>query len=408
VQRSLTARLGLTFAPPARARARTRRRAGRRGQRPGGAVSHKLAGLAEFVWQRRRLRVALLALAATLALLAGGWLWLRNSSLAAVRQVHISGVQGVDAGRLRAELTAAARGTSTLNVNVGALEAAVAPLHLVRELHVSASFPHTLRITVVEQPPVADLLSGDTRTPVAADGVVLGRGLSVGSLPSVRLDGLPPAPGGHVHGATLQAELAVLGAAPRTLLGWVQHVWSGHEGLTVTLRGGLEIYFGNSTRPHAKWLAAARVLADPRSAGASYVDVSLPERPAAGSDAPGGMEGSSLSSNQVSASDPSAAALAATLDEAVSGGSPATAPATAPAASATGTTAATSTSAPATSATGASGEPPAGAAGTSGEAAPSATGGSGETTTGAAATTAEHAAGTGETASTEQSTSTSG
>ena len=50
----------------------------------------------------------------------------------------------------------------------------------------------------------------------------------------------------------------------------------------MALRGGLLAYFGDATLPHAKWLSLARVLADPSSAGASYVDVRLPERPAAG------------------------------------------------------------------------------------------------------------------------------
>ncbi len=48
------------------------------------------------------------------------------------------------------------------------------------------------------------------------------------------------------------------------------------------MRSGLLAYFGDATRPHAKWLSLARVLADPSSAGASYIDVRLPERPAAG------------------------------------------------------------------------------------------------------------------------------
>ena len=98
--------------------------------------------------------------------------------------------------------------------------------------------------------------------------------------------------GRHVAGASTRAELSVLGAAPGALLGWVQHVFTGSEGLTVTMRDGLSIYFGNATRAHAKWLAAARVLADPSSAGATYIDVRLPERPAAGTTAAGGLAGS--------------------------------------------------------------------------------------------------------------------
>ncbi len=67
-----------------------------------------------------------------LALLGGGWLWLRNSPLVAVERVQIAGVQGVDAGPIDAALRGAARRESTLNVNVGALRAAVAPFRVVR------------------------------------------------------------------------------------------------------------------------------------------------------------------------------------------------------------------------------------------------------------------------------------
>ena len=45
------------------------------------------------------------------------------------------------------------------------------------------------------------------------------------------------------------------------------------------MRNGLLVYFGDATRPHAKWLSLADVLADPSSAGASYVDVRLPVAP---------------------------------------------------------------------------------------------------------------------------------
>ena len=50
----------------------------------------------------------------------------------------------------------------------------------------------------------------------------------------------------------------------------------------VELRDGPELIFGDPTRARAKWTAAARVLADPKAEGASYVDVRIPGRPAAG------------------------------------------------------------------------------------------------------------------------------
>ena len=48
------------------------------------------------------------------------------------------------------------------------------------------------------------------------------------------------------------------------------------------MRDGPELIFGDATRARAKWIAATRVLADPEAEGASYIDVRLPGRPAAG------------------------------------------------------------------------------------------------------------------------------
>jgi cell division protein FtsQ len=290
----------------------------RRGSRRRGRVTPSRArALVELGWRRRRLRLGLLALLVVLPLLGGGWLLLRDWSLVAVERVQISGVRGVDAAGIESALSGAARHMTTLDVKVGALRAAVAPFRVVRDLRVSTSFPHGLRIHVIEQLPVAAVVVGGVRTAVAADGAVLGPGLLSSSLPTIHANS-EPLLSGRVRGEALLAELSVLGAAPSTLAGWVTRAFTGPEGLTVTMRNGLAIYFGDASHPHAKWLSAARVLADPSSAGATYVDVRLPERPAAGSTAASGLEGATTPA-QVSASDPSAAALAATLAEAVTG-----------------------------------------------------------------------------------------
>jgi hypothetical protein len=75
----------------------------------------------------------------------------------------------------------------------------------------------------------------------------------------------------------------VAGAAPSALLGRLERV--RHErgrGIVARLRRGPAVIFGGDARLGQKWRAAARVLADPASRGASYVDVRLPERPVAG------------------------------------------------------------------------------------------------------------------------------
>ena len=231
--------------------------------------------------------MGLLACLITLSLLLGSWLWLRHSSLVAVRDVRVTGLQGPGAPAVEAALVGAARRMSTLDVHPAALRAAVAPFPIVRDLQVSAAFPHGLHIRVIEQPPVAALAVGGTHTAVAADGVVLGPALLSASLPTLQGGAVAPA-GQRLRSPSLLAALTVIGAAPAPMVTDLVRAFDGPMGLTLVLRRNLLAYFGDESRPHAKWLALARVLADPSSAGASYNDVRLPERPAAGF-APGAM-----------------------------------------------------------------------------------------------------------------------
>ncbi|HXN38424.1 MAG TPA: hypothetical protein VN892_10330 [Solirubrobacteraceae bacterium] len=257
------------------AKGNPRQAAGARSQT--GAVGSVIALLRA----HRCARIALLGLLVAMPLLGAGWLWLRDSPLVAVEHVQISGVAGPEAGAIEAALTSEARRMSTLDVHTSSLLVAVAPFRMVRAVHAVASFPHRLRIRVLEQPPVAALTVGSWRTAVAADGVVLGPALLTSSLPT--LEGVAePVTGARLSSAGLLASLSVLGAAPAPLARFVVRTFTGPMGLTVAMRSGLLVYFGDASRPHAKWLSLARVLADASSAGASYVDVRLPERPAAG------------------------------------------------------------------------------------------------------------------------------
>jgi cell division protein FtsQ len=292
--------------------------------RPLSAATALVRAALAFLWGRRRLRIALLVLLIASPLLGGGFMWLRSSSLVSVQHVHVSGVHGPEARAIDAALSGRARGMSTLDVHSGALLAAVAAYGVVRDLRVAPKFPHGLNIHVIEQPPVAALSAGGTRTAVAADGVVLGPALLSGGLPTVAGATAPPS-GGSVHDGAVLADLTVLGAAPAPLAKLVVRAYAGPEGLTVAMRSGLLAYFGDATRPHAKWDSLARVLADQSSAGASYVDVRLPERPAAGFPAgtapSGGVGAEPGASASGSTGSESTEALAEGLTKAVGGGS---------------------------------------------------------------------------------------
>lgn len=232
---------------------------------------------------RRLPRPGLRSLAVVLALLAlagGGWMWLRNSSLVAVQRVTIIGVSGRDAHQIRAALSSAAHNMTTLDVKMSALRTAVAPYPVVKRLDVSTSFPHRMRIEVVEQVPVAMITAAGVSVAVSADGTLLHGTSLPGSLPTISL---PVSPGGtRVSGSTLQL-VRLLAAAPYQLLPKVSQASdSGAQGLEAQLRNGPKLYFGNDDDLGAKWAAAAAVLADSGSAGADYIDVTVPSRPAAG------------------------------------------------------------------------------------------------------------------------------
>jgi cell division protein FtsQ len=231
--------------------------------------------------RRVGVRVRLLVAAvAMLALLGGAWLWMRDSSLVAVRDVRITGVTGPDAARIRSVLTLAARNMTTLDVHVGQLRTAVAPYPVVKDLRISTQFPHGMRIRVIEDLPVGALVSGGRSVAASGDGTLL-HDVASGSLPAIPVSSLPG--GSEVTDPTTLEALALLADTPRRMaarIGQVTHVPA--HGLTVELRSGPSIYFGDDSDLDAKWVAATEVLADPSSAGATYIDVTDPARPVAG------------------------------------------------------------------------------------------------------------------------------
>jgi len=219
------------------------------------------------------------AFACVLALLAAGWLWLRDSELVAVKRVTVTGASGPDAARIEAALEGAALDMTTLHVRDGALRTAVEPFPTVLGVRTAPDFPHALRIHVRARSPVAAIVAGDQRVAVAADGTLMRSTRSAG-LPEITARAAPA--GARASDAGVRRALAVLAAAPPELRARVRRVYLGPNGLTVPLRDGPSLYLGGSERLRAKWVAATVVLADPTSAAATYVDVRVPERPAAG------------------------------------------------------------------------------------------------------------------------------
>jgi len=230
--------------------------------------------------RRPRLRTLIVS-ALAVALLVAGWFWLRDSSLVAVRTVTVTGLTGGQTAEIEQALERAGRSMSTLHLRREALDSAVAPYSIVKRIEVTTDFPHGLRVHVVSNVAVGAVEIDGRRTPVTADGTLLRDVAASDRLPLVPLHGTPA--GSRLSEGEALDAFAVLGAAPGAFRARVERVATTRaHGLELQLRDGPALWFGDRERLAAKWAAVAAVLADPQAAGATYVDVAAPERPAVG------------------------------------------------------------------------------------------------------------------------------
>src|SRR3954447_10971496 len=128
----------------------------------------------------------LVLVVAAVVIAAAGWMWLRDSSLARVQRVYITGLSSPDEVRIRRALEDAALDMTTLHVRADALTAAVSAFPSVTALDADADFPHELTITVHERRAVATLDAPGRPVPVAPDGTLLNGMRPDPSLPVLR------------------------------------------------------------------------------------------------------------------------------------------------------------------------------------------------------------------------------
>lgn len=226
--------------------------------------------------------MVVLAVAAGVALTSGYFFYLRDSSLVAVTDVQVEGVRSGDREAIIAALEEAGEEMTTLHLEADRLEAAVAAFPTVESVRADADFPHGLLIEVAERPPTVIAQADGREVPIADDGTVLA-GLTATKeldLPVLRVQQLPAS--GRLEGEALDQAL-VVGATPEELRPLIESIdYAKDYGVVISMEGAIPIRFGPGARGAAKWAAAAAVLADPKLQSLSYVDVRVPERPAAG------------------------------------------------------------------------------------------------------------------------------
>jgi cell division protein FtsQ len=243
----------------------------------------------------RRRAAALVLAALACGLVAGtlelGYVWLKGSGMFALRTVAVRGGSESERLAVRDAVARVAAGDSLLAVSASHIAGAIEAVPTIHLASVDRDFPHTLRIRIVPERPVA-VAKGkgrwrNYRSVAAASGRVL-RVLSPSeatpSLPSIWVDE-HPLPGGAFRSAPNLGMLEALAARPPDFHGRVTNVqFNPDHGIVMQLGGGLKLYLGPPLALRSKLRSAAWVLRRYRTRADRstlvYADVSAPNRPA--------------------------------------------------------------------------------------------------------------------------------
>jgi cell division septal protein FtsQ len=237
--------------------------------------------LARFAPSGRSLLTGLLILLTAVGLYAAA----RTTSAFAVERIAVDGASPEVAAQVRAALVPAV-GESLLGMDLASLAQRAQNVPMVAAATIDRGFPHTLRITVVPESPVAVLRQGAFSW-LAADGgrvvAELGKGARPG-LPRIWLKrDVEIVLGERVAGLPLRAITAVAPLRARPLPVAVASVAVAERELTLVLRNGLSLRLGSTSDLAVKLEIARRIVGEPDLvADSNYLDLSVPERPVAG------------------------------------------------------------------------------------------------------------------------------
>ncbi|MFL6005598.1 MAG: cell division protein FtsQ/DivIB [Gaiellaceae bacterium] len=232
----------------------------------------------------RSLLVGFGLVAVALGLYAG----VRRPSVFAVDEVRVKGAPPALASRIEHQLHSV-QGTSLVTLDGDGVLARVESLPMVHSARYDRAFPHTLVVTVVPEQPAAILRRGADAWLLSTRGRVVGQ-VARGSharLPRVWAPKTVPVETGRVV-SDADVRAAVL-ALPRReadkLPIRIRATRSRGGELAFVLANGLELRLGSGSEVALKLAAAREILprlAAPAGGGPTYLDVSVPERPVAG------------------------------------------------------------------------------------------------------------------------------
>lgn len=236
------------------------------------AAPNHSARLAARARARRRARWRASGLAVLgLAAVAGAFWALAFSSLLAVRQVEVAGVDRLSVAEVAA-VAAVPTGGSLVLLDTGSIAARVRALPAVAKVEIERRPPHTVRIAVTERQATAVVATPSGLQLADAQGVRFAAVTEAPrGLPLVRTAEHDPSP------ETLARAAALLEALPEPVRKLVREIRADSaDDMAVELRGGRTVVWGSSEQGALK-ARVLGVLFDKRRA--DLYDVSVPEAP---------------------------------------------------------------------------------------------------------------------------------
>jgi len=211
----------------------------------------------------------------------GAYVLARQSSVFALERIEVEGAPAGVAAEVRSSL-GVYRGESLIKFDSGGASRRLASVAEIAQARFDRAFPHTLKVRVRLERPVAVLRQGSDAWLVSASARVL-RKLErpFPRLPRIWVQRtVDIAVNATLGGAGARGVAAVAPLRPLRVGADVRQVLTADGELTLVLASGTELRLGDSGDLRLKLSIAGQLV--PLTNGATYVDVSVPERPVAG------------------------------------------------------------------------------------------------------------------------------
>jgi len=226
----------------------------------------------------------------------------RLTPLFALRDLEVTGAPPAVRASVR-EAAEAFMGESLVALDREELRRRLEALPTVRSLQIDRAFPHTLRIVVAPERPLAVVRRGGQAWLVSDGGRVI-RQVDPGTF-SIRASIWTAtethlAPGATVEAANVRLALEALRRVPEDFPLRVQAARVQDEAVTLVLVGGTELRLGRRGALALKLAVAGRVLETLSAmelAELAYLDVAVPERPVGGTSLDSQVEGETMGGN---------------------------------------------------------------------------------------------------------------